>query len=117
MQRAGSAVWHGSFKDGSGTISTSSGALSNAPFSVYSRFEGRPGTNPEELIGAAHAGCFSMAFSMVLSEAHLTADSIETTADVHADEGAQRIFHFGGASRDEGQNPRCERGDFPGAGG
>ena len=82
MQRAGSAVWHGSFKDGSGTISTGSGALRNAPYSVNSRFEGRPGTNPEELIGAAHAGCFSMAFSLMLSEAHLTADSIETTADV-----------------------------------
>jgi osmotically inducible protein OsmC len=52
MQRAGSAVWHGSFKDGSGTISTSSGVLSNAPYSVNSRFEGRPGTNREELIGA-----------------------------------------------------------------
>jgi lipoyl-dependent peroxiredoxin len=78
MQRAGSAVWHGGFKDGSGTISTSSGALSNAPYSLDSRLEGRPGTNPEELIGAADAGCFTMALSLVLSEAHLTADSIES---------------------------------------
>ena len=82
MKRAGFAVWNGSFKDGSGTISTGSGALSGAPYSVNSRFDDRPGTNPEELIGAAHAGCFSMAFSLVLNEANLTPDRIDTEADV-----------------------------------
>jgi osmotically inducible protein OsmC len=60
MKRSGSAVWQGSFKDGVGAISTASGALENAPYSVVSRFEDRPGTNPEELLGAAHAGCFSL---------------------------------------------------------
>lgn len=82
MKRAGSAVWNGNFNNGSGTISTSSGALAQAPYSVNSRFDGRSGTNPEELIGAAHAGCFSMAFARVLEQAGFTADRIESNADV-----------------------------------
>jgi lipoyl-dependent peroxiredoxin len=82
MKRSGSAVWQGSFTDGAGAISTANGALENAPYSVVSRFEDRPGTNPEELLGAAHAGCFSMAFSLVLAEAGLTAQRIETEAMV-----------------------------------
>jgi lipoyl-dependent peroxiredoxin len=72
----------GSFKDGVGAISTASGALENVPYSVVSRFEDCLGTNPEELLGAAHAGCFSMAFSLVLAEAGLTAERIETEAMV-----------------------------------
>ena len=76
------AVWKGSFKEGGGTISTETGVLKEAPYGFRSRFEGGPGTNPEELIGAAHAGCFSMAFSVMLGEAGFTADSIETHADI-----------------------------------
>ena len=82
MERKASAVWIGGFKEGKGTVSASSGALSNMPYSFGSRFEGQPGTNPEELIAAAHAGCFSMALSGQLGNAGLTADSINTTAAV-----------------------------------
>ena len=82
MKQKASAVWQGSLKEGSGTLSTGSGALAAKPYSFRTRFEGEPGTNPEELIGAAHAGCFSMAFSMILGMAGLTPDSIETEATV-----------------------------------
>jgi osmotically inducible protein OsmC len=75
----------GGFKTGSGVISTESAALKNAPYSVNSRFEGLPGTNPEELIGAAHAGCFTMAFALILSEAKFTADRMDTQAVVTLD--------------------------------
>lgn len=89
MKRSGSAVWTGGFVQGSGTISTISGALAAAPYSVSSRFEDRPGTNPEELIGAAHAGCFSMAFALILGEAGFTPERIETEADVTLTKGAE----------------------------
>lgn len=82
MIKKASAVWKGSFKEGGGTISTETGVLKDAPYGFKSRFEGGPGTNPEELIGAAHAGCFSMAFSVMLGEAGFTANSIETQADI-----------------------------------
>src|ERR1700691_279793 len=82
MVRKASAVWNGSLKQGKGTISTESGALSNTPYSFATRFEGVRGTNPEELIGAAHAGCFTMALSAQLGEAGITAESLETSADV-----------------------------------
>jgi osmotically inducible protein OsmC len=82
MKRKGSAVWQGGLKDGKGTVSTESGVLARTPYSFSTRFEGEKGTNPEELIGAAHAGCFSMAFSAVLGEAGFTPDSVETTATV-----------------------------------
>ena len=78
----GSAKWQGGIKDGKGAISTKSGALNDYPYGFASRFEGKPGTNPEELIGAAHAGCFTMALSLILSEAKLTAEKMETQADV-----------------------------------
>jgi osmotically inducible protein OsmC len=78
----GSAVWSGGLKDGKGAISTKSGALKDYPYGFASRFEGKPGTNPEELIGAAHAGCFTMALSLILGEAKLTAEKMETQADV-----------------------------------
>lgn len=80
--RQGSAVWEGGIKDGKGTLSTESGALKAYPYAFASRFEGMPGTNPEELIGAAHAGCFTMALSKILGEAKLTAQRLETTAKV-----------------------------------
>jgi len=82
IKKKASAVWNGGLKDGKGTISTESGVLSNAPYGFRTRFEGVQGTNPEELIGAAHAGCFSMALSAQLGEAGLTAQSIRTAATV-----------------------------------
>lgn len=82
MTTFGAAVWHGGLKDGKGAISTKSGALNAYPYGFASRFEGKPGTNPEELIGAAHAGCFTMALSLILGEAGLTADDMNTRADV-----------------------------------
>ncbi|MDG3004035.1 OsmC family protein [Paludisphaera mucosa] len=85
MKTHGSAVWRGGIKDGKGAISTRSGALQEYPYGFSSRFEGKPGTNPEELIGAAHAGCFTMALSLILGEAGLTAERMETTADVTLD--------------------------------
>jgi lipoyl-dependent peroxiredoxin len=83
--KTGSAVWTGGIKDGQGTISTETGALREAPYGFKSRFEDGPGTNPEELIGAAHAGCFSMALSLGLDQAGLTAERIETRAEVTLD--------------------------------
>ena len=82
MKRSATAVWKGGIKDGTGEISTQSGVLSNSPYGFKTRFENEPGTNPEELIGAAHAGCFSMALSKELGDAGITADRIETKADV-----------------------------------
>src|SRR2546423_11423898 len=82
MKTHGSAVWQGGLKDGKGAISTKSGALKDYPYGFSSRFEGKPGTNPEELIGAAHAACFTMALSLILGEAKLTAEQMETKADV-----------------------------------
>ena len=88
MKTQGSAVWQGGIKDGRGAISTKSGALKEHPYGFASRFEGKPGTNPEELIGAAHAGCFTMALSLILGEAGLTAEKLETTAEVTLDKVA-----------------------------
>ena len=82
MTTYGTAAWKGGIKDGKGDISTHSGALKDYPYGFSSRFEGKPGTNPEELIGAAHAGCFTMALSLILGEAHFTAEHMETKADV-----------------------------------
>ena len=82
MNRKGSAVWRGGLKDGKGTVSTESGVLSEAQYSFGTRFENGMGTNPEELIGAAHAGCFSMALSAQLGNAKLVPESIRTTATV-----------------------------------
>ena len=80
-----SAVWKGGIKDGGGTMSTETGVLKDAPYGFESRFENGPGTNPEELIGAAHAGCFSMALSLMLGNEGLTAEKIETQAEVTLD--------------------------------
>ena len=82
MRRNASAVWQGGLKDGKGTISTDSGVLAETQYSFSTRFEDGKGTNPEELIAAAHAGCFSMAPSGQLGQAGLTADHIRTTATV-----------------------------------
>ena len=82
MDRSASAVWHGGLKDGKGTISTQSGTLKETQYSFSTRFENGVGTNPEELIAAAHAGCFTMALSAQLTDAHLVPDTLDTTAVV-----------------------------------
>ena len=82
MKRSASAHWAGGLKDGKGSISTESGVLAKTQYSFGTRFENGPGTNPEELIAAAHAGCFSMAFSAQLGSAGLTAEAIDTSATV-----------------------------------
>ena len=82
MTTFGTAKWQGGLKDGKGAITTKSGALSEYPYGFASRFEGKPGTNPEELIGAAHAGCFTMALSLILGDAGFTADQMETRAEI-----------------------------------
>ena len=82
MDRSASAVWHGGLKDGKGTISTQSGTLKDTQYSFGSRFETGVGTNPEELIAAAHAGCFTMALSAQLTDAGIVPESLETTAAV-----------------------------------
>ncbi|WP_087501023.1 OsmC family protein [Pseudomonas sp. SID14000] len=86
MKKTASAIWQGGLKDGKGLLSTESGALKQNPYGFNTRFEGSPGTNPEELIGAAHAGCFSMALSMMLGEAGFTPDRIDTAAEVTLDQ-------------------------------
>ncbi|WP_034992827.1 OsmC family protein [Beijerinckia mobilis] len=84
--RKASARWSGGLKDGKGAISTESGALDAYPYGFAARFEGQKGTNPEELLGAAHAGCFTMALSLILGEAKLVATEMETTAKVSLDQ-------------------------------
>lgn len=85
MVRKASAVWKGSLKEGKGTISSESGVLSNTSYSFSTRFENAKGTNPEELIAAAHAGCFTMALSAQLGNAGITPESLETTASLSLD--------------------------------
>jgi osmotically inducible protein OsmC len=85
MKRSASAAWSGGLKDGKGTVSTESGVLSGVPYNFAKRFENEKGTNPEELIAAAHAACFSMALSMILGDAGMRAENIATTATVSLD--------------------------------
>ena len=82
MKRKGSAEWSGEIKTGKGKVSTESGALKGNPYGFNTRFEDAPGTNPEELVGAAHASCYAMAMSLGLGEADLVADSIDVTATI-----------------------------------
>ncbi|WP_299558453.1 OsmC family protein [uncultured Sulfitobacter sp.] len=83
IEKSGFAHWSGNLKEGKGTVSTETGVLSAQPYGFKTRFEDAKGTNPEELIGAAHASCFSMALSMILEDYDLVADSIDTHATVH----------------------------------
>nr|WP_040609543.1 OsmC family protein [Pseudooceanicola batsensis] len=85
MKKHGSAIWNGTIKGGSGMVSTESGALDKQPYGFKQRFEGEPGTNPEELAGAAHAACFSMALSLQLEQAGMEAEEISTKATVSMD--------------------------------
>lgn len=82
INRSASAAWSGGLRDGKGAISTESGALDAYPYGFAARFEGKKGTNPEELLGAAHAGCFTMALSLILGEARFTAEQMDTSAKV-----------------------------------
>ena len=82
MQRKASAVWQGGLKDGKGSLSADSGVLKQTPYSFGTRFEDTPGTNPEELLAAAHAGCFTMALSAQLGAAGLTPERLDTTATI-----------------------------------
>ncbi|HEV3215514.1 MAG TPA: OsmC family protein [Vicinamibacterales bacterium] len=88
MKRSASAIWNGGLKSGKGTVSTESGVLSAVPYNFNMRFENEKGTNPEELVAAAHAACFSMALSLFLGEAGMTAESIDTKATVSLDQVA-----------------------------
>ena len=101
IHKHGSAHWSGDIKRGKGTVSTESGVLNQQPYGFNTRFEGEKGTNPEELIGAAHAACFSMALSLMLGEAGYTADAIDTTADVSLDktDGGFAITKFAQKSK------------------
>ena len=85
MKRSASAGWKGGLKDGKGTVSTGTGVLSNVPYTFKTRFENEKGTNPEELVAAAHAACFSMALSLFMANEGLTPESIDTTATVNFD--------------------------------
>ena len=87
MQRKASAMWKGGLKDGKGTVSATSGVLSNTPYSFATRFENTPGTNPEELIAAAHSGCYSMALSHGLAQAGFVPRRVHTVAKVHLEKG------------------------------
>jgi osmotically inducible protein OsmC len=94
MKRTGSAVWTGEIKSGSGTVSTESGVLDAANYSFAKRFGDEPGTNPEELIGAAHAACFSMALSLVLAEHGMSPQEIRTSAAVTVEPAPGGGFHI-----------------------
>lgn len=94
MTRKSTAVWNGSGKDGNGRLSTQSGTLSNTQYSYKSRFEEGTGTNPEELIAAAHAGCFNMKLSFSIGAAGFTPDYLETTCEITLDNGAITKSHL-----------------------
>ncbi len=95
MSKYANAHWQGTGKEGIGTLSTETSALSNAPFTFATRFgEAKNGTNPEELIAAAHAGCYTMKFSILLNEAGFTADSIDTKCDITFGDGAISKSHL-----------------------
>jgi osmotically inducible protein OsmC len=102
--RRASATWKGTGKEGSGTVSTQSTVLNNTQFSFGSRFEEGVGTNPEELIGAAHAGCFSMKLSFIIVAAGFTADSINTNAKVTLEDGKISAVHLDVKAKVPGMN-------------
>ena len=94
MKRNATAVWHGSGKEGNGVLSTQSKTLDNTQYSYLSRFENGIGTNPEELVAAAHAGCFTMKVSFLLGAAGFTPDKIETKCDINFDNGSITSSHL-----------------------
>lgn len=94
MSRNATAIWHGSGKEGNGTLTTQSGLLKDANYSYKTRFENDPGTNPEELIAAAHAGCFTMKLAFVLNEAGFNPEQIETKCDITLANGVITTSHL-----------------------
>jgi osmotically inducible protein OsmC len=94
MIRNATAVWNGAGKDGNGQLSTNSGVLNNVPYNFRKRFEDEPGTNPEELVAAAHAGCFTMKLSFVLGEKGFTPDRLETRCEITFEGGAVTKSHL-----------------------
>ncbi len=115
MKRTSQAVWKGSGKDGSGVLTTPSGAFQDHPYSFTTRFEnedGTKGTNPEELIAAAHAGCFSMALAFQLQKAGYTADSIDTKATLTMDKDDKGFYPVGMALKLEASVPDISKEEF-----
>jgi len=112
INRTGSAIWQGGLKDGHGTVSTESGALSGQPYGFAMRFEGAKGTNPEELIAAAHAGCFSMALSNILGQEGLTAERLDTKARVTMEQAAGGFEITAVHLTLEGRVPGCDAAKF-----
>lgn len=104
IKRKANAVWTGTGKEGGGTLSTHSGALKDTPYNYVSRFESGEQTNPEELVGAAHAGCFSMKLAFILQNAGFTPQKIETNATVVLEDGAIREVHLNTKVKAEGLN-------------
>lgn len=94
MVRQATAVWNGSGKEGNGQLSTQSGVLNQVPYNFRKRFEDEPGTNPEELVAAAHAGCFTMKLSFVLGEAGFTPDNLETRCEITFEGGVVKKSHL-----------------------
>src|SRR6201995_1515875 len=94
MIRNATAVWNGSGKTGNGNLTTASNVLKQTPYSFNSRFENGQGTNPEELVAAAHAGCFTMKLSFVLGEAGFTPESLETTSHINFENGVLTASHI-----------------------
>lgn len=112
IQKHGSAQWSGGLKDGRGSVSTESGALKQQPYGFKARFEGVAGTNPEELIGAAHAACFTMALSKMLEEAGSPAESLETRAKVSLDKVGEGFEITAIALELEGRVPGMDEAKF-----
>lgn len=112
IHKKGQAHWQGDIKEGKGLISTESGALKDQPYGFNTRFEGKAGTNPEELIGAAHAGCFSMALSLILGEAGHVPESIDTTAVVALDKVDGGFAITGVALNSKVKVPGIDKGKF-----
>lgn len=112
MKKTASVIWHGNFKDGKGSISTQSGVLANAPYGVKARFENGPGTNPEELVGAAHASCFTMALALALQEAGFTAESLQTTAEITLDKDGDGYSVTASYLTTKARIPNIEDGQF-----
>lgn len=112
INRTGSAIWQGGIKDGKGTISTESGALDGHPYGFAMRFEDVKGTNPEELIGAAHAGCFTMALSGILGREGLTAERMDTKARVSMEKTADGFEITAVRLTLEGRVPGCDAAKF-----
>lgn len=112
INRSGSVVWTGGLKDGKGAITTQSGALTDYPYGFSSRFEGVAGSNPEELIAAAHAACFTMALSLILGEAGLKVDRMETSAVVTLEQASDGFAITASALTLEASIPGVDQAQF-----